>query len=158
MPLFVYSFTYLFTFFMEILPSAYTGSGFRHTIVKPVGMICFENANSSQRDWYIREQFEYITKFMFTNVWFLPQETLHECSKLHPAEPSCVVQNANTRPCLKHLPVSQFHNESEAAILLAPASMSKLHLFFFFKVKCYIYSDIYIFLSHLTCIKTMPPF
>lgn len=31
-------------------------------------------------------------------------------------------------------------------------------IFFFFKVKCYIYSDIYIFLSHLTCIKTMPPF
>lgn len=101
-PLFMHSSTYPLSIFIEILPSDCIDPGFRH-IVKMVGMICFENANSSWPEWGIREQCEYNTKFMFANKWFLPQETLEEHSQLHPAVGGCM-KCTQTRSCLKRLP------------------------------------------------------
>lgn len=111
------------------------------------------NAKSSWREWCIREQSEYNTKFMFANMWFLPRGT-------QSAAPSWTrlcgnIWNAHTHPCLKHLPAPPFSNftmnhKQQYVWHLLPWANIRL---FFFKVKCHIYCDIYIFLSHLTYIK-----
>lgn len=52
--------------------------------------VCFENVNLFKHDWYIKEQFEPNTNFVFGYGWFHTGEILGEGRKLHPADPSCL--------------------------------------------------------------------
>lgn len=51
-----------------------------------------------------------------------------------------------------HIILQPLHSNSQAASPLMPISQGN---FRFFKVKCYIYCNIYVFLNHLTC-KNVP--
>lgn len=148
-PLSVYLWTYPFTIFTGILPSDYTSLGFAHTTVKMAGMISLKMQIYPDKIDMLRNYLRttqssclQMGDFFHKKHWM----NIVNCTQLNPAV--WEYTKLTHTPALNICQLPQLHNETQAAILLAPASISKLQLFFF-KAKYHTYADIYTFLSHL---------